>query len=351
MAIVAADLEKRYSRRTTIDLERMTIMLQLCSQAFTEGWVAGANTVYIPKPDWAADDTANPAEGIKVTSRSRGGNWASFRRVDQDLLAFTRSGGFASSMLIPWEDALELPWPVVERTRVKMRQRLRREIEDGIFSAITAALAAETDTPNFQAYGDDTNFISRGTGKVSTTAARGYVYEAIVDFSLKIEESDANSDVSDAVGQKWCLMPPALFRILRDDIRLGRYSWDEITRSILAGGSILGGKAWKGRLEEIDIYSWNGVPKPSGVGANTAADRDHNWQMLFGVKAANAAAIRPSLVQYMTPRENQVTPQPGHAVRMVGDYGYLLLEPNLMTLAAIDGGADKVEDADMAEAA
>ena len=339
MAIVAADLEKRYARRTTIELRQKTIMLQLCSQAFTEGWVGGANTVYIPKPDWSRDDSATPDEGVVAETRARGGDWASFRRVDQDLLEFSRSGGFRSSMMIPWEDAMELPWPVVERTRSRMTYVLRRQIETGIYNRITAAIAAEASTPNFVAYGDSTDFISRTTGRASTDDARSLIYQALDDFSLKLEDADV-SGPGDSVGAKWALFRPALFRILREDIKAGRYSWDELTRDLLRNNSVLAGVGYQGRLLDIDIFSWTGVPAPSGVGANTAADRDHNWQILMGVSMANAAAIRPSLTQYFTPQQNQITDEPGHAVRMVGDYGHLVLEPNLMTLAGIDGGAD-----------
>lgn len=339
MAIVAADLEKRYSRRTTIELRRKTIMLTLCSSAFTEGWVGGANTVYIPKPDWAANDAPTPDEGVVASARNRGGSWAAFRAVDQDLLSFTRSGGFASSMEIPWEDAMELPWPVVERTRSRMTYELRRQIETAIFGRITAAIAAETSTPNFVAYGDNTDYIDRATGKASTDAARALVYDALDDFSLKLEEADV-SGPGDSVGNKWALLPPALFRILREDIKAEKYAWDELTAQLLRSNSVLAGMGFRGRLLDIDIFSWNGVPKPSGAGANTAADRDHNWQMLLGVQMANAAAIRPTLAQYFTPRENQLTTDPAHAVRMVGDYGHLVLEPQLMTLAGIDGGAN-----------
>ncbi|MDE0002337.1 MAG: hypothetical protein OXQ29_06555 [Rhodospirillaceae bacterium] len=340
MAIVAADLEKRYSRRTTIELRRKTIMLRLCSSAFTEGWVGGANTVYIPRPNWSQNDTPTPDEGVVASARARGGDWAAMRAVDQDLLTFTRSGGFASSMMIPWEDVVELPWPVVERTRSRMRYELRTQIESGIYGRITAAIAAEPSTPNFQALGDDTDFIARATGKPSTDAARGLVYDAIDDFSLKLEEADVGGD-GDSVGQKWGIMPPAIFRILREDIKAGKYSWDELTRDLLRNNSVLAGMGYRGRLLDIDIFSWNGVPKAaSTAGPNTAAEREHNWQMLFAVNGANAAAIRPNLTQYFTPRENQITDEPGHAIRMVGDYGHLLLEPNLTTLYAIDGGED-----------
>ncbi|WP_419923572.1 hypothetical protein, partial [Candidatus Poriferisocius sp.] len=104
--------------------------------------------------------------------------------------------------------------------------------------------------------------------------------------------------------------------------------------------SVLARVGYKGRLFDIDIFSWNGIPIPTTAGANTFALRGRNWPVLCGVSAGAAAAIRAPLVQYWTPETNQISDNPEHLLRQVGDYGYLTLEPSLFTYASIDGGAD-----------
>ncbi|MDE2876546.1 MAG: hypothetical protein OXQ93_13965 [Gemmatimonadota bacterium] len=343
MSYTSEDYRQMWAAETVGELREQTLMLQLTSQRFTAPWVAGARQINVPKPDWAYNSTDN--EGVRAVERARGGDWATALDGDQSVVPFARTGGYASSNVVDWEDAVELPWPAVERTRSRQRYELTRQIEHAVFGAITSSIAAEPSTPNHTGYGNGDDYIDRMTGRASSDDALDLPYMILDDFSLKLEEANADGS-GDAVGTKYCLMNPVVFRALRDGINQKRYQWDVLTRDLLVANSVLAGIGYRGRLLGIDIFSWNGIPKPSGVGANTAADRDHNWQVLCGVREAIAADVRPPLVQYFGPQENQVTSNPAHLLRQAGDYGYAPLELSLMTLATIDGGADAEAEAD-----
>ena len=338
MAYTTEDYLAAWAAQTTVELRRETLMMSLTTQTGTERWVAGARNVSIPKPDWAYNST--DSEGVRASARARGGDWASALEGDQSIINFTRSGGFSSANKIDAEDVMELPWPVLEQTRSRQAYEMRKEIESAVYAIITAAIAAETSTPNFEALGSNTNNISRTTGKAATSAAAALIYDAIDDFSLKLADQDVDG-AGDAVGQKYIIMRPNLFRILREYMVDKGLSWDQLTRDLLVNNSVLVGRGYQGRLLGIDIFSWTGIPAPSSTAAsNSAANRASNHQMLAGVRMAVAANVRSVIAQYFTPSTNQVEDNPSYLFRQAGDYGAVVLEPNLLTLYGVDGGAD-----------
>ena len=340
MAYGTADYVKAWASRTVVELRRTLMMLNLTTQDFTAPWVNGANQVMIPKPDWAANNTPNPDEGVSAETRARGGSWPTARRGDQDLVTFQRSGGFAAANEVLWEDAIELPWPAVERTRSRQTYEMRKEIDEAIYAAITAEIAGETSTPNFEALGSNTNSISRTTGKAANAAAKALIYEAIDDFSLKLANMDVDGD-GDSVGQKYVIMRPTLFRIFREYMIDKGLSWDTLTADLLRNNSVLVGRGYQGRVLGIDVFSSTTVPAPSSTaGSNSAANRGRNHQILAGVRMGTAAAVRAPIVQFLNPSENQVSAQPAHLLRQAGDYGVAVLETSFHTLYGLDGGAD-----------
>ena len=335
MAYSAEDYRKLWAARTTVELRQQSLMLNLLGGGgeWTDPWVAGAQTVYIPRPDWEYD--ATDSEGVHASPRARGGDWAAALTGDQSVMAFTRSGGYATTNSVLWEDAIELPWPAVERTRSRQRYIMRKSIDEQIWALLTGGLSAQ-----FQAYGSNSANIGRTSKNASNAGARELIFTILQDYSLKLEEANVDGS-GDNVGGKWAIMPPAIFRILTQYMLAEKYSWDQLTRDLLVNNSVLVRVGYKGRLFDIDIFSWNGVPLPgSTAGANTFALRSRNWPVLCGVSAGAAAALRPPLVQYWTPETNQVSDNPEHLLRQAGDFGYLTLEPSLFTLAGIDGGPD-----------
>ena len=322
MPYTAADYVDVWSSTTVLELLRETIWLILTSSEFTAPWVGGAETVHIPVPDWSGDVAG---EGVVAEARQRGGNWADARVGKQDLIAFARTGGFTSSNKVIWEDAIELPWPAVERTRRRQTYEMRKQIDKHIFDRISSDAKSGT----VEVYGSNANSINRETGRAANNNARGLPRQILLDYRTKLQRADVDGP-GDSVGQRYCVMAPEVFAVLLDDMEARQYGWDELTADLLRNNSILAGRGFRGRLYGIDVFSWTGIPKPTD-----GAD----WINICGVMQAQTSAIRAPLVQYFTPEANQITDEPAHLLRQAGDVGHQAIAPELMTRAAIDGGA------------
>ena len=241
MAIASADLTELWAATTTVELrEDTSLMLRLLSQEHTAGWVNGAKTVNIPKPNYAQNDTPNPDEGVVASSRDRGGDWATARRLDQDLVELTRSGGFSTSNEVPMEDQIETNWNPVEKARSRQGYELARQINRGIYSGLRGGISSS----NQESYGTaGTEFISR-TAPYRGTAPTGtdpneVVFNMLEDFALKAERANANVAESESVGMAWSIMPPEIFQALSRYMKDSGLSWDELTRQLLVDNSVL----------------------------------------------------------------------------------------------------------------
>ena len=334
MAFTATEYRKAWSSETFGEIRRKSLMFGLTDRRYTEAWVRGDNTVYIPIPTWGVSGNT----GVEAQDVGRGSAWSAARDVAQDQESFTRSGTIEIANDVLWEDALELNWPVVEEMRSRQAYAMSLRLDDKIYDAAVTAIQGETSTPNFTALGSNTNSINRSTGKAATSAAAGLVYEAIDEFSLKLANSDVDPGDGDSVGAKYMIMRPTLFRILENWLLDKGYSFDPLTADVLQRGTIFAGSAFEGRLKGVDLYSWTGSPMPSGADSNTAANIDHNWQILCGVRSAIIANTRPPLVQYFTPDENQNGTE--HLLRQRFEWGVKVMETNWLHLFGIDGGAD-----------
>lgn len=331
MAFTAEQYQQAWSSATFGEVRRKSLMFGLTSRMNTEAWVNGSTVVNIPLPAWT---------NVASTDRARGANWVAAKDVSQTLKKFERSGGLTVANKVLWEDQIEVPWAVVEETRSRQAYEMSKTLDDKVYAAITAAIAGETSTPNFQAYGSNTNSIDRVSGKAANAAAEALPYEIIDDFSLKLANSDLDPGDGQALGQKYVVMRPTVFRVLSNYLLDKRYSYDPITTDVLQQNTLFAGASWEGRLKGIDIYSWTGSPMPTGKKSNTAANRAANWQVLCGVRNGAIANTRPPLTQFFTPSTNQVSPNPEYLLRQVMEYGHLVMDESYFTLAGIDGGAD-----------
>ena len=294
--------------------------MRLATQnADTRRWVAGAHTVYIPAPAWAS----RTAPSV----RARGGNWGSAQQGSQVNIAFTRSGGYTDADEIPWEDAMELPWPVVEETRSRQRYEMGKSIDGAIYSAMRTGLASGSKTK----FGTDTNNIARTAPYAAATdTARGYPKAILKAFNLKMKRAGAFDQGSDAVGRVYAVMAPEVFNVLTDDMEQGSYGWDLLTADLLRNNSVLANATFEGRLYGVDVFSWNGVSVPTGT---------NDWIINCGARAAMAADVRAPLVQYFPPSQNQKSSAPAYLFQQAGDYAYAELSEALLHEYSIDGGS------------
>ena len=289
MSYTTEDYLLAFSARTVQQLRQEAIWLNLTTQnQDTRRWVRGAHTVRLNSPDWTFNSTPTPDEGVNPVTRARGGAWPTALRGDQDVLNFTRSGGYAAANEILWEDLLELPWPVADETRARQVYEMQQSIDEDIYADVLGGIAgADTDR-----LGTATSlFLSRAAPYSATGDVGKLVMDIIDDYSLKCQLNNVNSNVSDSVGRKYAVMNPAVFRQLVVYLRAQKYSWDTLTSQLLQENRVLASRGYMGRLAGVDIISWNGsaIP-PAGAAAGT-----NDWHVVCGVSAAWMADTRPPL--------------------------------------------------------
>ena len=312
MAFADGEYLEAWARSTVIELRQKSIWLTLLSKEGTESWVSGAAKVHIPKPTYT---------NTVAAARARGGDWQTADQIAQDTVEFARVGGGDVSNEVLAEDALEIPWPLIDKLRSRQAFELSKYADAELYKWLIGADGLATDRD--ESYGTDTNkFISRvapyppsGNNTANTNLAKALVYDTIKGFELELQRADALDGVGDAVGQKWMVMPPELFRSLRDYMLGQKLSWDLLTASLLTGGGILGG--FQGRLLGIDIFTWNGIEVPTGTA---------DWKIIAGCRAGAHANVRPVLNQFFAPAENQVSSKPAYLSRMTMEFGAAMAE-------------------------
>ena len=326
MAYTNEDYLLAFSARTVEQLRQEPIWMNLTTQdADTSRWSSGAHTVRIPVPDWAVNTTPTPDEGVATSTRARGAGWATANRGDQSVLNFTRSGGFSISNEILYEDVIELPWDVLAETRARQQYEMNKSLDEAIYAAVLAGVA-NSDTTRIGTAGGSGTFLRPAAPYSAMGDVGKLIADVIDDFSLKCQMMNVNSNVSDSVGRKYIVMNPAVFRQLIVHMRAQGYSYDPLTSDLLRNNTVLAGAGYMGRLNGIDIISWNGATVPA-AGA-TAGTND--WKILCGVNAAWKADVRPPVVQTFTPSTNQTSTSIAHLFRQAADYGHLEIHGGLM---------------------
>ena len=305
MAFASGEYLEAWSRSTTLELRQKSMMLTILGKDGTDAWVSGAATVHIPKPTFT---------NVAAANRARGGDWKTAQDIAQDTVDFARIGGANVSNEVIAEDAIEIPWPLIDQLRSRQSYELAKQIDATLYSWITGGSGIGSGTAQNVTYGTaGTNFIARTSPwRGNNDASNKLVYDAIEAFELYLQRADALDGIGDAVGQKWMVMPPEVFRALRVHMLKVDLHWDLLTASLLSGGSVLGGAQYQGRLLGIDIFTWNGISIPTGSG---------NWKFIAGCRAGAYANTRPTINQFFDPSENQVSSKPAYLSRMAMEAG------------------------------
>ena len=204
MAFASGEFLEVWSRTTTAELRQKSIWLNLLSKTGTEGWVTGAAKVSIPKPTWTNAAAAN---------RARGGAWATAADISQDTVEFSRSGGVQVANEVLTEDALEIPWPLIDDLRSRQGYEMSKKIDEGLYVWITGGSGISTSV-TYGTAGDVfisrvSPFLAKGDTAANTLLAKRLMYDIVDAFHLKLQRADALDGIGDPVGQKYIVMPPS----------------------------------------------------------------------------------------------------------------------------------------------
>ena len=311
MAFATGEFLEVWSRTTTAELRQKSIWLNLLSKTGTEGWVSGAAKAQIPKPTYT---------NAHAETRARGGAWATADQIGQDTVEFSRTGGVQVANEVLAEDAAEIPWPLIDNLRSRQGYEMSKKIDTDIWTWLTGTSGATT-TVNLGTAGTD--YIDRDSPYAgSTTKGKKLPFDAIDQFHLKLQRADALDGIGDAVGQRFIVMTPEVFRVLRNYMIDEKFGWDILTADILKSGSVLANADYQGRLLGIDVFSWNGISIPTG---------SNNWPMIAGARAGAVANVRPAINQFFDPTENQVSTKPAYLSRQTMEFGTAMLLNDVFT--------------------
>ena len=313
MATASEDRLQAWSANTVIELREKSLALALFDSSWESEYMNGAESVTITKPVWAPSGS----DGVQVNARNRGANWGGRRGHAQDVVKLARIGGYDVSNVILWEDAVELPWPVVERTRSRQVYEAAHYVDTAVFDN---ALAGASQTISIGAA--DTYRVQKTFPYAADIPAGSDhpVYAAIQSFSLAMYRANAISgegSPTGAAGTPFMILQPELIASLRSWLLNKGLSFDALTAEILRENpGMAEALGYVGNLSGVRLYAWNHLAIATGV----------NWPNGYaGITQAYAVGQREPLVQYFTPQENQ-TSEPGHLLRQLGEFAGVEVE-------------------------
>jgi len=313
MSYSTEDYSQMFASTVLTELTDTALGLVLTSQQYTEGWRNGESKVTIPDPKYLPEDTSDStSEGVEIVSRNRGGNWAVVRKGDAAIVEITRTGGWAVSNEIDWEDTVELPFNATEGTRTKQVQYARNWVNNAVITTIDAGIAsgntADLGVATKDVISISPPYQSAGNlGDLTIQAIEGYTTE------MKVEDVIGSEFTSGTLGARWCVISPPHYQVLTKYMRDRNMQWDPLSASLLTNVSALAGSPFIGRLFGVDIFVSN---NPLFLSKKAGTD----FGMVLGNKGQCLANVREPLTQIFNPQTNQISGNPAWLARSVGDY-------------------------------
>lgn len=313
MPIHTEDRMKVWSAKTTVELRQKSIMYNMLDKSWEDEWVRGASEVPIPNINWSTS--------VSPASRNQGGDWAATATLDQSVPTLKRSGGYSARNDIPWDDVLELPWPVISRVRSRQTWAMKNSIDKAVYDAMRTA-AGQTVTGGTAG----NTFVSRASPYTATiaTGRRHPVAEAIELFALAMTDAnvvDGDMSPTGMAGVPYVIIQPALGLSLAQWLEGQGLQFDPLSMAMFnQNPSALMEPNPLHMYRGCMIITWNHLSVP-------AASVD--WQCYGGTMAAGACGIRPPIVQYFPPELNQTSTGPAHLLRQIGDYAVVELDDTL----------------------
>jgi len=199
-------------------------------------------------------------------------------------------------------DQLETNVDMVADVADQQADRHAQRIDAEVFSAVATAISTAA---NISDVGTSTNYVP-STGIGATTAADALLFDAIEDFALKVQVRKLSDDTGQVDQNVFIVMPPYLFRNLRRYI-LSK-DWAEILNFDIIRDNRVARPTDRAvaHLFRMPIYVSNNIPD---VVVSVGGSNKDFGQVLCGSRSGTQFAMRPGLMQVISPTENQTAPQ------------------------------------------
>jgi len=336
MAMTAADMAERFSRMTTIDVDRAPTILPFLDRSW-EAELLNAEVTTIQNWNLASAE-ATLATLSRTTAKAA---WQTAKEMARTQILFRWTQQAQQGVDIPYLDVVQSPVGDLEKVRAALAAALARQIEDNVvaylngLTAYTTAKPAAGDLPKedgtgsngnagkiySKTYGDATNYI--GTDGAPKGTGDTLVKEALRDASVRFQRSDVLTGVG--VGTRApsglvSFIQPELLRVMADELEDDATgAWAPPERAAAEGPAILRGERYGGTYRGIQLISCNGLAAPTAKGT---------WPFYIFTREAVAYARSMTILQNLTPQTNQDKPVYNQKVLMF--FGRQLINSHLI---------------------
>jgi len=316
MAMDKADMEQRFSRRTTVDVDRSPTVLALLDRGWQDELLEAEQTT-IQNWNLASADATVAA----LTRAGAKAAWQAAKEMARTQIVFSWTQQAQQGVDVPYLDVVQSPVPTLNKVRAALAAALSRQIEDNIVAYLnglatyTTAAPAAGDLPAeagngpngnagkiwSKSYGDGSNYISVAGEPKGTGAS--LVKQALRDASVRFQRTNVLTGVGVGTtqpSQPVCLLQPELLRVMADDMEdEASGAWSPPERAAAEGPAILRGPRYGGTYRGIMLVSSNGLPAPSAKGS---------WPFYVLCREAVTFARSMAIIQNLTPQTNQTGP-------------------------------------------
>ena len=318
MAITAANLKTVISEKTTLELEKSTIMQALCDPSWNAR-VQNAKGVEIPTITWAARAASADINAGRTLT------WPTPTEASETFQTLSIDREFKQGNKVPVLHSSEnIPRNLVERARANISRKTRQAIDADLLAEITGATYATAQNIQSTSTAANNSFdISNDKGGSNVGKL---LLEQIFDYGDALISMGAVLGDGEAPSGFYCLMPVKLRRALHDYLLAQKYSYDPLTASLLERSGIFASGQYGGRLNGVDIIIQPLLPTPAA-----AAD----FNIYFGARQALAYGIRPTWTQTIAPTSDAATDL-AFIVNQVTVWGQLIVHAPLLVKGGVE---------------
>ena len=323
------DLVTSYSRRSTLDFNRMSLLRRLADDRSSEVSASYQVLISDPQATTTGDDTTK--YGMATTTVRNAAydrsddSWPAGQEVESEFITMPVNRVVKGAADLKYLDMVEAPLNYLERQRAKMAAVMAVDLEDDYYGFLSG-LAYGTRSATLGDAGSDFIAPPDASGKAAKTGWTDFgmdLYDAIMDFNTylvrnSIKGPAAGVTIGGSAGMPYVAMNPQIFQHFLKWFLDKRLSWDTLTADILQNNSLLARSEYRGSLAGIPIFSTPALTEPT---ASTM------WRVQCGTTMANSVATRPLITQFLTPEVNQAKYR--YTIKQVQFHGRVEVNPEL----------------------
>ena len=299
----ADDMKEAFSAQTTMDIRGNAVFYMLGDTS----WESEAQTnrlVHIPNPSYSADfDAGNAYDRATGVVGTR-------RQPAQEFIDFSIDQYHQWNAELGMIDNLELPLDYVARIQRREAINITLHLDRDILNYLDDDSARTTklsyDAAHLLSQGTvGSNGINFDDFEAKTGADAAMPYKQLLAFRRAMVRKGAVTGVGDNPSM-FAVMTPEQFIVMQQWLIDEKYPLPEIVTDRLVAETIFSDQPYKGRLLGVDLYTSTAIAAPTAATTSGGGAEDNtHWDSYYGVRGGYAVGMRPTLVKYFPPADNQ----------------------------------------------